>query len=116
MQARLSIGQQFFLGSFYELAKFSASAFIFGILFSTIRPPHATWRNYPRFMRNRWHILLVPSILWTTVYLAFLPQLQQHGHYHDWASFAWQFVSGNAAPHLWYNVMMLQFIIIMPFF
>ena len=39
MQARLSIGQQFFLGGFYELAKFSASAFIFGILFSTIRTP-----------------------------------------------------------------------------
>ena len=117
MQTQPPIGQQFFLGGFYELAKFSASAFIFGILFSTIRThPHATWRNYPRFMRNRWHVLFVPSILWTTVYLLFLPQLQQHGHYHNWTSFAWQFINGNAAPHLWYNVMMLQFIIIMPFF
>lgn len=117
MQAQPPIGQQFFLGGFYELAKFSASAFIFGILFSTIRThPHATWRNYPRFMRNRWHVLFVPSILWTTVYLLFLPQLQQHGHYRNWTSFAWQFINGNAAPHLWYNVMMLQFIIIMPLF
>lgn len=117
MSSRLAIGQQFFLGGFYELAKFSASAFIFGILFSTIRThPEASWHNYPGFMRNRWHVLFVPSILWTAVYLIFVPQLQQHGHYHNWAEFAWQFVNGNAAPHLWYNVMMLQFIIIMPLF
>lgn len=112
-----AIGQQFFLGGIYELIKFSAPAFIFGITYSTIRThPNARLRDYPSFMLNRWHVLFVPSILWTTVYLVFLPQLQQHQHYHDWTSFAWQFINGNAAPHLWYNVMMLQFIIIMPLF
>ena len=112
-----AIGQQFFLGGIYELIKFSAPAFIFGIVYSTVRThPDAHLRDYPHFMLNRWHLLFVPSILWTTVYLLVLPQLQQHQHYHNWASFAWQFINGNAAPHLWYNVMMLQFIIIMPLF
>lgn len=115
--SRPSIGQQFFLGGFYEVVKFSASAFIFGILFSTIRThPNASWHNYPAFIRNRWHVLFVPSILWTTVYLLVLPQLQQGYHYHNIKEFCWQFIIGNAAPHLWYNVMMLQFIILMPFF
>ena len=117
MGSQPAIGQQFFLGGFYELAKFSAPAFIFGILFSTIRThPAASWHDYPGFMHNRWHVLFVPSILWTAIYLLAMPQLQQHDHYHNWAGFAWQFVNGNAAPHLWYNVMMLQFIIIMPLF
>ena len=117
MQTSLPVGQQFLLGGIYEVVKFSASAFIFGILFSSTRThPMARLRDYPRFMINRWHILFIPSILWTTVYLIFLPQLQQHGHYHNLTSFGWQFINGNAAPHLWYNVMMLQFIILMPIF
>ncbi|MCH3921471.1 acyltransferase family protein [Limosilactobacillus sp.] len=117
MTDRLPVGQQFFLGGIYETIKFSASAFIFGILFSTIRThPDASWKDYPRFMRNRWHILFVPSILWTVTYLLLVPQLQQHRYYHNLATFCWQFINGNAAPHLWYNVMMLQFIILMPFF
>ena len=110
-------GQQFFLGGIYEAIKFSAPAFIFGILFSTVRThPGATLRDYPTVMRNRWHVLFVPSILWTTIYLLLMPQLQQHHHYRNWQGFCWQFINGNAAPHLWYNVMMLQFIIIMPVF
>lgn len=112
-----SVGQQFFLGGIYEAVKFSASAFIFGILFSTIRThPHAHFKDYPHFMKNRWHVLFIPSIWWTLIYLTFLPQLQQHSHYHNWQTFCWQFINGNAAPHLWYNVMMLQFIILMPLF
>jgi hypothetical protein len=110
-------GQQFFLGGIYEAVKFSAPAFIFGILFSTIRThPQATLKDYPRFIVNRWHILFVPSILWTAIYLICLPNLQQKHHYNSLATFCWQFINGNAAPHLWYNVMMLQFIILMPCF
>lgn len=117
MNTKLALGQQFFLGGIYEAVKYSAPAFIFGILFSTTRThPHATLRNYPSFMLNRWHILFIPTIWWTLIYLIFLPQLQQHLHYHSCLTFCWQFISGNAAPHLWYNTMMLQFIILMPFF
>lgn len=49
-----AIGQQFFLGRIYELIKFSAPAFIFGIVYSTVRThPDAHLRDYPRFMLNR---------------------------------------------------------------
>lgn len=117
LSTRPAVGQQFFLGGLYEAVKFSAPAFIFGILFSTIRThPQATWRTYPRFILNRWHLLFIPSIWWTSIYLLLLPQLQQGHHYHNLREFCWQFLVGNAAPHLWYNVMMLQFIILMPFF
>lgn len=117
MQKKLPIGQQFFLGGIYEVIKFSAPAFIFGILFSVIRThPGARLRDYPGFMVNRWHVLFIPSILWTTIYLLLMPQLQQHLHYHNIGEFCWQFINGNAAPHLWYNVMMLQFVILAPFF
>lgn len=117
MQSKLPAGQQFFLGGVYEAIKFSAPAFIFGILFSVIRThPSARLRDYPGFMVNRWHVLFIPSIWWTLVYLLITPQLQQHAHYHSWQTFCWQFINGNAAPHLWYNVMMLQFIVLAPFF
>ena len=43
-----------------------------------------------------------------------MPNLQQHGHFHNIATFIWQFFSDNATPHLWYSVMMLQFLLIMP--
>lgn len=117
MHQSLATGQQFFLGGIYETVKFSAPAFIFGILFSTIRThPNSQLTDYPHFLINRWHVLFIPTILWTSAYLLLLPQLQQHEHYHSWCSFGWQFINGNAAPHLWYNTMMLQFIILMPFF
>lgn len=117
MQEKMPIGQQFFLGGIYETIKFSAPAFIFGILFSITRThPNARLRDYPGFMVNRWHVLFIPSIIWTAVYLLLMPQLQQHLHYHNAWQFCLQFINGNAAPHLWYNVMMLQFIILSPFF
>ena len=117
MNSNPPIGQRFFFGGIYETVKFSAPAFIFGILYSTTRThPQASILEYPQFIHNRWHILFVPTIWWTFIYLLFLPQLQQHYHYHNWQGFCWQFINGNAAPHLWYNTMMLQFIILMPLF
>lgn len=45
-----------------------------------------------------------------------MPWLQQVNKFNSISSFCWQFINGNAAPHLWYNTMMLQFIILMPLF
>lgn len=45
-----------------------------------------------------------------------MPWLQQGNKFNSFGTFCWQFINGNAAPHLWYNTMMLQFIILMPFF
>lgn len=109
--------EEFTLGGIYELVKYAAPMFIFGILYSTIRTnPNANLMNYPLYMRNRWHMLFVPSIWWTLTYLVLTPQLQQGRPYHNLITFFWQFINGNAAAHLWYNIMMLQFIIITPLF
>lgn len=108
---------QMILGILYNLVKYTAPAFIFGILYTTTRTHlTATWADYPTYMKGTWHGLFIPSIWWTTIYLVVMPWVQQVNHYHDVGSFLWHFVNGNAAPHLWYNTMMLQFIILMPFF
>lgn len=117
MQTVTITSQEFILGGIYELVKYAAPMFIFGIMYSTVRTnPGATIMNYPLYMRNRWHMLFIPSIWWTLTYLIFLPQLQQGRPYSNFPSFLWQFINGNAAQHLWYNVMMLQFIVITPLF
>lgn len=104
-------------GIFYNLVKYTAPAFIFGILYTTIRTndEHGKF-SYFHYLRNSWSNLFVPTFWWTLIYLLGMPWLQLVNHYHNLASFCWQFINGNAAPHLWYNTMMLQFIILMPLF
>lgn len=117
MRTAANVSQEFLVGGIYELVKYAAPMFIFGTMYSTIRTnPGATMMNYPLYMRNRWHMLFVPSIWWTLAYLILTPQLQQGHPYTNLGTFCWQFINGNAAQHLWYNVMMLQFIIITPLF
>lgn len=104
---------QIIIGLLYNLVKFTAPVFIFGILYSTTRN---TDRVYLPYLKKQWSGLFVPTILWTLIYLLVFPGLQQVNSYHNIGSFIWQFINGNAAPHLWYNTMMLQFIVLMPLF
>ncbi|MDT7014757.1 hypothetical protein DA798_04175 [Lactobacillus sp. PFC-70] len=110
-------GQQWGMGLVYDAVKFTAPAFIFGILYTILRHyrDRPTWA-YRDYYRQQWHAMFVPTIWWTLAYLVVIPQVQEHQAYYDARSFLWQFVNGNAAPHLWYNSMMLQFIIVMPAF
>lgn len=108
---------QIIIGILYNLAKYTAPAFIFGILYTSLRTqPRNQFHPYRYHLHGAWQNLFVPTLWWTGIYLLVLPQVQQHHHYHSGFSFLWQFINGNAAPHLWYNTMMLQFIILMPFF
>lgn len=108
---------QSWFGIFYNLVKYTAPAFIFGILYTTIRTSDEQGAfSYQKHLRSNWSNLFVPTIWWTLVYLLGMPWVQQVNHYHDLRTFCWQFINGNAAPHLWYNTMMLQFIILMPLF
>lgn len=105
------------IGIIYNLVKFTAPAFIFGILYTTTRTTNQnTLANYGGYLKKQWSALFVPTIWWTLAYLLIMPNVQQVNQYHDVGSFIWHFINGNAAPHLWYNTMMLQFIILMPFF
>ncbi|MFC5188690.1 acyltransferase family protein [Pediococcus cellicola] len=112
-----SLATQSGIGIVYNLVKYTAPAFIFGILFSTIRThENAHLSDYGSYMAKQFSALFVPTFWWTLAYLLIMPNVQQVNHYHNLGSFLWHFINGNAAPHLWYNTMMLQFIILMPFF
>lgn len=105
------------LGSIYNLVKYTAPAFIFGILYTTIRQhDEMGYFSFREYYHNVWHALFLPTILWSIVYLIFMPSVQQAAPYHNLCHFCWQLILGNAAPHLWYSCMMLQFILLMPFF
>ncbi|WP_251546620.1 acyltransferase [Limosilactobacillus caecicola] len=105
------------LGSVYDLIKYTAPAFIFGILYSTIRQSSQGGRFVPKkYYRGMVISLIVPTVIWTLIYLLLMPNLQQGHPYQNWHQFIWQFINGNAAPHLWYNTMMLQFALLIPFF
>ena len=115
VKTNLSIEQLKVFASFYNFVKFTSPAFIFGIVFTVIRQSgNRKDLNLQVYCKDQWANNFVPTIIWTLVYLLIMPNLQQHCHYYNLASFFWQFITGNAAPHLWYSVMMLQFLIIMP--
>ena len=104
-------------GILYNLVKYTAPAFIFGILYTTIRTSDLKGHfSYFKHLQKNWSNLFVPTIWWTLIYLLGMPWLQQGNKFNSFGTFCWQFINGNAAPHLWYNTMMLQFIILMPFF
>lgn len=111
-----SYAAQVGIGFAYNLVKFTAPAFIFGILYTTMRQTLWPVRPYNDYLRKQWHGLFVPTIWWTSLYLLVMPWVQQGTRYHSLGGFVWRFVNGNAAPHLWYNTMMLQFIVLMPLF
>ncbi len=117
IQHSLSRGQQVGLGVAYNLIKFTAPAFIVGILFTLIRNKKGrTLKDYQIHLKNSWAVFFLPTIIWTLAYLLIIPQVQLEKHYVDLKSFLWQFINGNAASHLWYNSMMLQFIVLIPIF
>lgn len=104
-------------GILYNLVKYTAPAFIFGILYTTIRTSDLNGHfSYFKHLQKNWSNLFVPTIWWTLIYLLGMPWLQQGNKFNSFGTFCWQFINGNAAPHLWYNTMMLQFIILMTFF
>ena len=104
-------------GILYNLVKYTAPSFIFGILYTTIRTSDLNGHfSYFKHLQKNWSNLFVPTIWWTLIYLLGMPWLQQGNKFNSFGTFCWQFINGNAAPHLWYNTMMLQFIILMPFF
>ncbi|KRO03465.1 integral membrane protein [Levilactobacillus paucivorans] len=103
------------MAGIYLAVKFTAPAFIWGILFTTSRTTNPA-PSYGSYLKRQTPTLFLPTVIWTTLYLWLMPSLQQHRTAHNWGSLLWQGVGGNAAPHLWYNTMMLQFILLMPIF
>lgn len=103
-----------FIGIFYVLVKYTAPMFIFAIVYNMVKTSqHLT---YWEFLKEKFFELVVPYVLWTTAYLWLFPAVQQGAVYTNVGSFLLEYITGNAAPHLWYTVMMLQIQLLMPFF
>lgn len=78
MSMMMSINQpthvQDIFGIFYNLVKYTAPAFIFGILYTTIRINDEQGSfSYAKHMRTNWSNLFVPTIWWTLIYLLGMP-------------------------------------------
>ena len=103
-----------FIGAFYVAVKYTAPMFIFAIVYNMVKTSQHL--SYLEFLKEKFFELVVPYLLWTTVYLFVFPAVQQKVPYTDTASFLLKYVTGDAGPHLWYTVMMLQIQLLMPFF
>lgn len=113
---KLDANFQILIGFLYNLVKYTAPAFIFGILFTNTRQQLGPKFKPGKFYLHIARAFFLPFYLWGIIYLLFFQSLEQINHYHNFSEFLWQLVNGNAAPHLWYAVMMLQFLLLMPLF
>ena len=81
---------QTFIGIVYNLVKFTAPAFIFGILYTTTRTTgNNSWNNYGGYMKKQWSALFVPTIWWTLAYLLIFPDVQQVNQFNSVGSLLW---------------------------
>ncbi|MDY2787644.1 MAG: acyltransferase, partial [Lactobacillus amylovorus] len=84
MGAGQSMHVQDIFGVFYNLVKYTAPAFIFGILYTTIRTNDEKGSfSYAKHMRANWSNLFLPTIWWTLIYLFGMPWVQQVNHFNS---------------------------------
>ncbi|MGM9987563.1 MAG: acyltransferase [Bacillaceae bacterium] len=106
-----SIEQSIIIGMFFNLVKFSAPAFIFLAGFSIVQQyyKHFVYRDY---LFHKTKEIIFPYILWTIVYIICLqPSLFISGSFSE---IGLTFLTGTAAPHLWYVIMVFQFHLLTP--
>lgn len=102
------------IGALYNAVKYTAPMFIFAIVFNMVKTGEHL--SYKAFWKEKFPELVVPYLIWSSVYLLLLPNVQQATPYNSFGSFIQKMISGDAAPHLWYTIMMLQIQLLMPFF
>ncbi|OOE04398.1 hypothetical protein BO219_03055 [Anoxybacillus kestanbolensis] len=98
------------LSIWFQFVKFSAPVFVFLVGFHISQLTEVI--SYSRYMSHKWKELIVPYITWSSIYFVF-------SHPHTFEAMK-QLLLGEAAPHLWYVVMIIQFhilvVIFVPFF
>lgn len=72
--------------------------------------------SYLEFLKEKFYELVLPYVVWSSLYLYAFPSLQQRMPYETPLGFLGKVLSGDGAAHLWYAVMMLQFQLFMPYF
>ena len=101
------------IGSFYRMSKYSAPMFIFAIIYNMVLKSQA--ESYLEFLKEKFYELVLPYVVWSSLYLYAFPSLQQRMPYETPLGFLGKVLSGDGAAHLWYAVMMLQFQLFMPY-
>ncbi|ANB61938.1 acyltransferase [Anoxybacteroides amylolyticum] len=95
------------VGMLFNFVKFSAPVFVF---LAGFHMAQQTIGHYPSYVLQKGKELLLPYGFWAVVYL-FL--LAKDAGWNEWVK---QFLTGDAAPHLWYVVMIFQFHVLAPLF
>lgn len=94
------------IGMLFNFVKFSAPVFVFLAGFHMVQQGVAHYRSY---VMHKGKELLLPYAFWAVVYLFLLAKDA------GWSEWIKQFITGDAAPHLWYVVMIFQFHLLAPF-
>ncbi|MCP8967683.1 acyltransferase [Ectobacillus ponti] len=94
------------IGMFFNLAKFSAPAFIFIVGFTLIYH-HEKQVRYQSYIFEKVAELIVPYLFWSLIYLTMNHQLHM-------GEAVQAILLGSAAPHMWYVVMMFQIHLLFP--
>ena len=81
--------------------------FIFAIIYNMVLKSQA--ESYLEFLKEKFYELVLPYVVWSSLYLYAFPSLQQRMPYETPLGFLGKVLSGDGAAHLWYAVMMLQF-------
>ncbi|KEK25408.1 membrane protein [Bacillus gaemokensis] len=106
-QGNILIEQSLIIGMLFNLAKFSAPAFIFIVGFHLIRQ-YTKHMMYKEYIYEKTTHLLAPYLFWSIIYLVTTNQVvtMQSG--------LKSLLLGTAAPHLWYVIMMFQIHLLFP--
>ncbi|PFD44842.1 hypothetical protein CN285_05305 [Bacillus cereus] len=106
-QGNILLEQSLIMGMLFNLAKFSAPAFIFIVGFHLIRQ-YTKQLVYTEYIYEKATHLLIPYFFWSILYLLTTNEIvtMQSG--------IKSLLLGTAAPHLWYVIMMFQIHLLFP--
>ncbi|MGG0455120.1 acyltransferase [Bacillus mycoides] len=106
-QGNVLLEQSLIMGMLFNLAKFSAPAFIFIVGFHLIRQ-YTKQLVYKEYIYEKATHLLIPYFFWSILYLVTTNDVitLQSG--------IKSLLLGTAAPHLWYVIMMFQIHLLFP--
>ena len=81
------------IGSFYRMSKYSAPMFIFAIIYNMVLKSQA--ESYLEFLKEKFYELVLPYVVWSSLYLYAFPSLQQRMPYETPLGFLGKVLSGD---------------------
>lgn len=106
-----SIEQSIMIGMFFNFVKFSAPLFIFLAGFTIVQQyyKHLVYRDY---LFHKTKEIIFPYLIWSLIYILCLQPVTFSAN--PVSNTLFTLLTGTAAPHLWYVVMVYQFHLLVP--